>query len=183
MLRLRTIAFNYKRMIVLYSELAEAGDQMVEIEIPGRGPFKLENLVLDMNGTIALDGNLNQEVASKIKELASSLRIYIITAGTHGKLDRIEKSLGTTIHKIKPPREAEQKQQFVEKLGADRTLSIGNGSNDTLMLKAAAIGIAVVGTEGAATKAIFAADVVTNNIADAFELLLKPKRLIATLRK
>ena len=156
---------------------------MVEIEIPGRGPFKLENLVLDMNGTIALDGNLNQEVASKIKELASSLRIYIITAGTHGKLDRIEKSLGTTIHKIKPPREAEQKQQFVEKLGADRTLSIGNGSNDTLMLKAAAIGIAVVGTEGAATKAIFAADVVTNNIADAFELLLKPKRLIATLRK
>jgi soluble P-type ATPase len=51
------------------------------------------------------------------------------------------------------------------------------------MLKAAAIGIAVVGTEGAATEAVFAADVVTNNIADAFELLLKPKRLIATLRK
>ena len=31
---------------------------MIDIDIPGRDHYRLEHLVLDVNGTLALDGNL-----------------------------------------------------------------------------------------------------------------------------
>ena len=62
-------------------------------------------------------------------------------------------------------------------------VAIGNGANDVSMLRAAALGIVVVGPEGLATEAIAAATIVTLSIADALDLLLNPKRLVATLRR
>ena len=156
---------------------------MFEINIPGRGSYRIDNLVFDVNGTIAVDGNLIGEVAARMADLSSMFDVYVITAGTHGRLTDIESRLGIKARKIDPSKEAEQKQDFVEKLGKESTISIGNGANDTLMLGDAAIGIAVIGQEGASVKAILAADIVVNNISDALNLLLKPKRLIATLRK
>jgi soluble P-type ATPase len=50
------------------------------------------------------------------------------------------------------------------------------------MVKEAALGIAVIEKEGAAVETLLAADIVCGNILDALELLLNPKRLIATLR-
>jgi soluble P-type ATPase len=61
-------------------------------------------------------------------------------------------------------------------------VAIGNGRNDALMLKRAALGIAVVQTEGAATAALLAADLVTPGIIEVLDLLLHPDRLRATLR-
>jgi soluble P-type ATPase len=50
------------------------------------------------------------------------------------------------------------------------------------MLEECAIGVCVVGREGAAAAALLAANVVTTDICDALDLLLKPERLVATLR-
>ncbi len=50
------------------------------------------------------------------------------------------------------------------------------------MLRAAALGIATVQREGAAVDAMRAADIVVQNVRDALDLLLKPRRLVATLR-
>ncbi len=49
-------------------------------------------------------------------------------------------------------------------MGTEHTVAIGNGSNDVLMLKESAIGICVVGGEGASTAALLSADVVVNDI-------------------
>jgi len=156
---------------------------MIKIEIPGRKSLQLENLALDLNGTIAVDGDIDGQIINRLKELAKSLKLYIITAGTQGKLDRLKDALGIDIYKIKPEKEAEQKQEFIKDLGAEKTVAIGNGANDRLMLKDAAIGVAVIDTEGASIDSICSGDVVVNNARDALDLLLKPKRLIATLRK
>jgi soluble P-type ATPase len=51
------------------------------------------------------------------------------------------------------------------------------------MLKESAVGICIVGKEGAAVEAVMSADLVTFDINDALDLLLKPERLVATLRK
>ena len=51
------------------------------------------------------------------------------------------------------------------------------------MLKEAAIGIAVLGPEGMASDLLETADVLVMDINDALDLLLHPKRLVATLRK
>jgi len=49
-------------------------------------------------------------------------------------------------------------------------------------LQRAALGIAVLGGEGLATVCLAAADVVVPSVESALDLLLYPRRLIATLR-
>jgi len=46
----------------------------------------------------------------------------------------------------------------------------------------AALGIATVQREGAAVEAVQAADIVALDVRDALDLLLVPRRLLATLR-
>lgn len=70
----------------------------------------------------------------------------------------------------------------MRELGARACVCLGNGRNDQLMLQDAALGIAVLGPEGAAGGALMAADLAAPGIEPALELLLKPQRLCATLR-
>jgi soluble P-type ATPase len=51
------------------------------------------------------------------------------------------------------------------------------------MLKAAALGICILSPEGTAIETMLNADIVVPDIQNAFELLDKPLRLVATLRK
>ena len=51
------------------------------------------------------------------------------------------------------------------------------------MIKEAALGIAIIGREGASTKTLEGAEVVCVNILDALDLLLSPQRLAATLQR
>ena len=71
---------------------------------------------------------------------------------------------------------------MVEELGARCVVAIGNGANDEAMLRRAALGIAVMGNEGLAVACLNAADVIVPDIGSALDLLLWPRRLIATLR-
>ena len=66
-------------------------------------------------------------------------------------------------------------------LGA-RTVAFGNGANDALMLRKARLGICVMHGEGASLQALLASDVLVASAEEALDLLLKPARLVATLR-
>ncbi|HSK47329.1 MAG TPA: HAD family hydrolase [Coriobacteriia bacterium] len=156
---------------------------MLTVEIPGYGLLALENLVLDLNGTLCQDGEVLAGVAEAVEALAPALRIVVVTADTHGTADELMASLAVDhVHIIDRGREAEGKLDLVDELGGDTVVAIGNGANDALMLRDAALGIAVIAGEGAAAAAVQAADVVVRSIGDALGLLLEPRRLIATLR-
>lgn len=71
----------------------------------------------------------------------------------------------------------------MEELGPHATAAIGNGLNDVPMLRAAALGIAVIGPEGAGGATLAAADVVVLSIEAALGLLGDPLTLTATLRQ
>jgi len=62
-------------------------------------------------------------------------------------------------------------------------IAIGQGSNDAGMLQLAAIGICILSNEGTAIQALSAADILAKDIYQALELIEKPLRLVATLRK
>jgi P-type E1-E2 ATPase len=156
---------------------------MIELNIPGKGDYQLEHLLLDLNGTIALDGRTIDGVKERLEELATLLSVSIITADTHGTAGRLESDLNTTIRKIEGQDEEGQKVSLVRELGQQSTVCIGNGRNDVSMLREAALGICVVGPEGAAAEAVMASDVAVGDINVALDLLLHPARLIATLRK
>ena len=84
---------------------------------------------------------------------------------------------------ILPPRSQDRaKRAYVVGLGPNRTVCVGNGRNDRLMLKAAALGIAVMQGEGAAAATLAAADIVAPAIIEALDLLRYPRRLVASLR-
>ena len=152
---------------------------MISIEIPQRGLYKLHHAVFDINGTLAVDGVALVGVADYLQTLGRHLSIHLLTAGTHGNLKELEKELG---HPLKIIRTGEDKVNYVKMLGSDSVVAIGNGANDAGMLQLAAIGIAVLAGEGVATSALRAADVLVTSPLHAIELLLVPKRLVATLR-
>jgi soluble P-type ATPase len=77
----------------------------------------------------------------------------------------------------------EQKEKYVIKIGARTVVALGNGNNDIRMLKAARVGVAVCLREGCSGEAIKAAQILVRSPIDAIDLLIFPKRLIATLRK
>jgi P-type E1-E2 ATPase len=156
---------------------------MIELTIPGKGNLRLAHLVTDVNGTLAKDGRLLDKVAKPLAALRDRLTIHLLTADTYGKQDNIDLMLGMRATRIQGGREAEQKAEYVVKLGAESVIAIGQGANDAAMLKAAAIGIAVLSDEGLAVEALLSADVVMATIHEALNLLEYPTRLIATLRR
>ena len=156
---------------------------MIELTIPGRGNVRLAHLVLDVNGTLAKDGRLLDKVAKPVAALRDRLNIHLLTADTYGRQEHIDLMLGMRATRLQPGDEVAQKAAFVEKLGAQSVIAIGQGANDAGMLKVAAIGIAVLGDEGLAVEALLNADVVVASIHEALGLLEFPTRLIATLRR
>jgi len=156
---------------------------MLRMEIPGRGAYTIECLVLDMNGTISTDGRISGKVRDKINLLAKRLKVYILTADTGGDAEAIVGRTAAELVRLAAGDEAPQKERFVREIGVEKTIAVGNGYNDHLMLKETALGIAVIGKEGAAKETIANADVVVNEMIDALDLILKPLRHQATLRK
>ncbi len=156
---------------------------MIELTIPGRGVIRLEHLVCDVNGTLALDGQLIDGVSQTLNRLRDRLEVHLVTADTHGRQDVIDRQLGLNSVRLTAGQEAEQKAALVMQLNPERTVAVGQGANDAEMLKAAALGICLFSKEGTAVSALTAADVVCPDILTALELLEKPLRLVATLRK
>lgn len=157
---------------------------MLTIDIPGQGLLELHTLVLDVNGTIACDGTVIEGVAPVLEALAPVLGVIAVTADTHGGAAAMLSQLAIErVHIIPHGGEAEAKLDLVDELGSEGVVAIGNGANDALMLRDAALGIAVIGCEGAAAALIREADVVTTSITEALGLLTDPRRLVATLRR
>ena len=155
---------------------------MISIDIPGFGKLDLEHLVMDYNGTLAVDGRLLPGVAEILHNLASHITIHVITADTFGLVRGQLQGLPLDITITPLKGQAEAKLQYISQLGADSVVTIGNGRNDRMMLSASGLGIAVIQGEGGAAETLVSADVVCPNILDALELLRNTKRLIATLR-
>ncbi len=152
---------------------------MIQIEIPHRGIVELQHAVFDINGTLAIDGMPIPGVVDRLKALANLLSLHALTAGTHGNLAELEHSLGLPLHIIS---RGEDKTRYVQQLGPARVIAFGNGMNDVGMLRLAAIGVAVLAAEGMAVSVVQTADILALGPLDAIDLLLKPKRLVATLR-
>jgi soluble P-type ATPase len=154
----------------------------MKIVIPGREPLDLEYLLLDANGTVTFDGSLIEGVLQRLDELAGSLKLIVITADTLGTANKNLAALPGELMIIEGDRGALKKKELVQCLGPDKCAAVGNGENDRLMLEEAALGVVVIGPEGASSKTVTAADAVAVDILQALDLFLRPSRLEATLR-
>jgi P-type E1-E2 ATPase len=152
----------------------------VRVEIPGNATLELEHLVLDVNGTLTDRGELLPGVAERLATLDAVLDLHLLSADTFGTLASIADELKVSAEYASSGAE---KLDLLEQLEPACCVVVGNGANDVAVLRAAALGIAVVGPEGASSEALIAADVVCGSILDAFDLLLDERALRATLRR
>ena len=156
---------------------------MIHIDIPGHDALHIKTLLMDFNGTLALDGYLLDGVSGRLENLSRILDLVVLTADTFGLVAKSCSGLPLKIQKTRKGHEALQKQAVLEEFGVDCTAAIGNGANDVMMLEKACLGIAVLGPEGLCPRAIAAADICVPDICCGLDMLLFPKRIVATLRQ
>jgi soluble P-type ATPase len=152
----------------------------IVIHIPGSSDLRIHNILLDYTGTLSQDGVLLDGVVDRLRALSEFVRIIVATADTFGKAQDQLRGLPVEIILIQ---NGQDKRRLLEELGKSETASIGNGNNDVEMIRAAALGIAVIGPEGCAGELIASARIVCQNILDCLDLFLHPMRLTATLRR
>lgn len=156
---------------------------MIEMNIPGQGIFQLEYLVCDVNGTLAMDGVLLPGISTAINKIQDRLKVFLITANTHAKQSNINFELGIEAKIIQKGNESQQKRNFITHLGPEKVIAIGQGANDSEMLKEAAIGICVFSEEGTSIDALMSSDIVVKDGITALKLVQNPMRMVATLRR
>jgi len=155
---------------------------MNEITIPYYKTLTLNHVVLDYNGTIAKDGELKAEVKALLPELCQNYNVHVITSDTFGSVKAQMKEYAVTVKVLETDDHTQEKATYIDQLGKEQCVAIGNGNNDRAMLQNSVLGIAIIGDEGCATATMMASDVTCTEIEDALNLVLNEKRLIATLR-
>jgi soluble P-type ATPase len=151
----------------------------IAVDIPGRGALRLEHLLLDVNGTLTQRGKLVDGVVERIARLRGALDVRLLSADTFGSLAEVAATLGTEAERVVS---GDDKAAVAAALGLERCAAIGNGVNDAALLASVALGIAVIGGEGASGVAVRAADIVCASVVEALDLLLDDRALVATLR-
>ena len=146
------------------------------------GEIDIKYVVSDLNGTLALDGDMIEGIAERFDALNKlGIKVIVLTGDIHKNAKALFKDYKCEVEIVdieeKFARQDQQKLNIVKSLGTEKVLAIGNGANDALMLKKAAIGVLVIGKEGGSTTALKNADIVVHDIKDAFDLLIHPKRI------
>jgi len=155
---------------------------MIQIDIPGKACFSIRHVIFDYNGTIARDGQLIPGVRQGINQFSDRLTFHVLTADTFGSVKTQLHNVNAFLTVISKENQDRKKLEYLKTLGANQTICAGNGRNDSLMLKRACIGIAVLGDEGLSAASFSASDLIVKNVLDIFGLLKTPERIIATLR-
>jgi len=156
--------------------------KMIKIDIPGFKKIELEHLVLDFNGTIAIDGLFIEGVIGQLVQVSELLKVHVLTADTFGTVEKELKELPITIKILKSEGQDKQKLKYIKDLDSSRVIAIGNGKNDLLMLKESALSIGIIQAEGAYSQILNYTHIISTNINDALSLIISSKRLLATLR-
>jgi soluble P-type ATPase len=156
---------------------------MIEIGIPGSDDLRLVNALLDFNGTLAFDGWLIEGTADRLRALAALLELHVVTGDTTGTAREALAGLPVQLHLMPPEDQDTAKRAVLARFDAARTVAVGNGRNDLGLLEQAALSIIVIGREGCAAASLARADIVCASIVDALDLLLAPRRIVATLRR
>lgn len=155
---------------------------MLIYDIPGIGEIKIENIIFDYNGTVAIDGKLIENIRESLIKLKNYANIYILTADTYGTVKAQCSNLGIDVKTFPKENAGLFKKEIVEKLGAENTICVGNGVNDVEMFKICRISIATIEGEGCSGKLLMHTDIAVKSIGDAIELILSKDRIRATLR-
>jgi soluble P-type ATPase len=155
---------------------------MITVNIPGYAELTISDVIFDYNGTLAVDGILIPGVDKLLTALAQKIKIHVVTGDSLGTAKKELSGIPCEVYIVPPLKQGLAKQHYLRQLNAKNTVAIGNGRNDQQVMRESAIGILILGTEGAAVESLKEADIFVASIFDAINLLEHPGRLLSTLR-
>ena len=129
-----------------------------------------------------MDGSIPQDVRQRLCQLSEYFDIYVLTADTHGTAAQMCDGLPLTIRTFPKGSALDAKHQIFKRTWSGFLRCHRKRRNDMKMCLDAALSIAVIGPEGAYGKLAAQSDICVSSIVDSLDLLLKPRRLIASLR-
>jgi len=154
---------------------------MILIQRPGEAPLEIDFVLLDFEGALALDRRIHPKAKDKINLLSKRAKIHILVRGEEEDIGDVLRKLKAEVIYLKEGKASERKLELLRRLGAKRSVAIGNGLDDAPMMEEAGLAICILGKEGASVETLKKADIVVTNIVDALDFLLKPMRHKATL--
>jgi len=154
---------------------------MILIERPGLNPLEIEFVLLDFDGTLAMNRRVHLNAKDKINLLSKRTHIYVLTTQRKELIEERLRRVKAEIIYLAEGDCSRRKLDLLHQLGPTRCAAIGNGVDDAGMIQEASIGICVIGKEGSSGEAVKNADLVFVDILDALDFLLKPLRQKATL--
>ena len=156
---------------------------MITMERPGQEPLRIEYILIDFEGTLAVDRRVDPKAKDKMNLLSRRTKIYVLAQGQDQVAKEVLKKVTAEVVHLKEGESSQGKLNLLNELGPQRTVAIGNGLDDVAMVENAGLGICVISREGTASEMLEKADLVVANILDALDFLLKPMRQQATLSK
>jgi len=156
---------------------------MISILRPGQEPLNVDFILIDFDGTLAIDGRVHPKAKDKVNLLAKRAKIYVLAKGEKERVEGVLNKVKTEVVWIPPEGASQAKLDLLRQLGGSRTVAIGNGVEDAPMIEEASLGICMLSQEGTAASTLQKADLVFTSILDALDFLLKPLRQQGTLSK
>jgi len=146
----------------------------------GVGEINLNTIILDLNGTLAIDGKLVEGVIPRIVKLKElGFKIYLFTGDQRGTAAMQAKELGIELMFAKT---TEEKAECAKKCNFETTVAIGNARIDIGTFDNAKIKIGTLQREGIHAGILPHIDILMPSINDALDLLINPDSFNATMR-
>lgn len=147
----------------------------------GIGEIELENIILDLNGTLAVGGKLVEGIESrfiKLKQLG--YKLYLFTGDQRGNAAELTHKIDIEIQRATT---TEEKRALTDKLEVSKTVAIGNARIDIGTFATTKLRIATLQAEGIHAEILPFVDIIVPSINDALDLLIDPNIFNATMRK
>jgi soluble P-type ATPase len=146
----------------------------------GVGEINLDTIILDLNGTLAVDGKLVEGVIGRINKLKElGFKLYLFTGDQRGTASQQAAELGIEIMFAKTTAE---KAECSKRCNFETTVAIGNARIDIGTFENSKIKIATLQKEGIHAAIINHVDIIIPSINDALDLLINPDSFNATMR-
>jgi len=153
----------------------------MEYKVPHGETFVIDTIVLDLNGTLSVNGKIPEGVKERIDKLTElNFKIILFTGNQRGTADNLCNRLGI---EYKVTHTGKEKETEMLKLDTKKCAAIGNARIDIGTFKHAKLSILTLQSEGIHAKSIPYVDIIAPSILDALDLLINKDSLCATLRE
>lgn len=153
----------------------------MKYNVPEIGEIEIKTIVLDLNGTLSVNGDISQQTKEKIDLVTKEgVKIILFTGDQRGTAESLCKEIGVEFHRAKSSKE---KAELSEKLDYETTAAIGNARIDIGTFKNAKVSVATLQSEGIHVGILAHVDVIVPSIEDALDFFLNENTFCATMRK